>query len=323
MESSALEIDPLTEFFDAIKNPLTKEKYTKRLSLFFVHLKMEGSLQSQAREFAKKARSDTAWATNAINEYMRFHKLRAEKKEISESTVPNFYKPIRLFCEENDIVLNWRKISRRIPRGRQAADDRIPTPEEIRKLLEYFDRRVKIAVLIMLSCGCRIGALPDLTLGHIEPIEKKRQIIACKIRIYSGTSSAYTTFVTPEAYRAITDYIEFRKANGERIDKNTPIFRDLFVPENGGKGEPHRPRRMNYDALRNLIYRAYVRTGLRKQLPEGKKRHEFSADHAFRKFFTTMCLKHTTSLNVQMLRGDDTGLMESYNRPTEQYLLGE
>ena len=34
-----LEIDSLTEFFDAIKNPLTKDQYGKRLALFFRFLR--------------------------------------------------------------------------------------------------------------------------------------------------------------------------------------------------------------------------------------------------------------------------------------------
>lgn len=38
MESLA-EVEPITEFFDAIKNAETKKKYTARLTLFFNHLK--------------------------------------------------------------------------------------------------------------------------------------------------------------------------------------------------------------------------------------------------------------------------------------------
>jgi integrase len=317
-------VDPLTEFFDSIKNEWTKKNYTKRLKLFFDYLKLQGDFKAQAKEFQSRAKQDPQWATLSINEYMRYQKLRAQNGEISESTVPNFYKPIRLFCEENDVLLNWKKISRRIPRGRSAADDRVPTLDEIKKLLQYPDRRVKIAVLLMLSSGCRIGALPALRWGDIESIEKGERLIAAKIKLYAGTSSQYFSFITPECYRAIKEYIEFRKASGEKITRESLIFRDLFPPELGARGEPHQPKKLSYDALRNLIYKAYRRTGLRNEpLPKGKKRHEFSADHAFRKYFTTVSLKHTSSLNVQILRGDDTGLMESYNRPTEEYLLGE
>ena len=43
---------------------------------------------------------------------MTFHIKRAQKNEISRSTVRNFYKPIKLFCETNNIVLNWKVISK-------------------------------------------------------------------------------------------------------------------------------------------------------------------------------------------------------------------
>jgi hypothetical protein len=39
----------------------------------------------------------------------------------------------------NDLALNWKKIARGLPRGRKAANDRAPTMDEIRKLVEYPD----------------------------------------------------------------------------------------------------------------------------------------------------------------------------------------
>ena len=62
----------------------------------------------------------------------------------------------------NDILLNWRKISKRIPRGRSFGQDRLPTKEEIKKILAYPDRRVKPTALLMLSSGLRIGAFDYL-----------------------------------------------------------------------------------------------------------------------------------------------------------------
>ena len=60
--------------------------------------------------------------------------------------------------EMNDIHVSWKKISRGVPRGRQAANDRAPTREEIQRLLEYPDRRIKPIVYTMISSGIRIGA---------------------------------------------------------------------------------------------------------------------------------------------------------------------
>lgn len=42
-------------------------------------------------------------------------------------------------------------MTRGLPKGRQAANDRAPTIEEIRKLVEYPDRRIKPIVYTMAS----------------------------------------------------------------------------------------------------------------------------------------------------------------------------
>jgi isopentenyl diphosphate isomerase/L-lactate dehydrogenase-like FMN-dependent dehydrogenase len=47
---------------------------------------------------------------------------------------------------------------RGIPRSRKFADDRLPTLEEIQKIAEYLDRRIKAIVCTMVSSGIRIGS---------------------------------------------------------------------------------------------------------------------------------------------------------------------
>jgi len=221
-----------------------------------------------------------------------------EKKEISESTLPNYYKPIKLFCQENDINLNWKKISRRIPKGRHYANDRTPSIEEIKLILSYPDRRIKPVVLIMASCGCRIGAFDYLKWGDIEPINEGDLELA-KITIYAGENEQYYTFNTPECYRAIKEYIDYRKEQGERITKDSPLIRDLIRGDRWGNGEPHISKRPKSSAVKHVVEDALRIMGVRKKLEKNKRRHEFQADHGFRKFFTTACLRQQMSaLNV-------------------------
>ncbi|HEX7179306.1 MAG TPA: hypothetical protein VF220_06225 [Nitrososphaeraceae archaeon] len=56
-----------------------------------------------------------------------------------------------IFCELSEIPPPWKKITRGFPRARQAANDRAPTLEEIRKLSEYPDRRIKPILYTMCS----------------------------------------------------------------------------------------------------------------------------------------------------------------------------
>jgi hypothetical protein len=65
------------------------------------------------------------------------YKDRYDRREISGSTIRNYVKVVKLICEMNDIAIPWKKITRGLPKGRQWADDRAPSVEEIRKLNLY------------------------------------------------------------------------------------------------------------------------------------------------------------------------------------------
>ena len=73
------------------------------------------------------------WALNQIISFLQFQKSRVERGQITAATLSNFVKPIKLFCEMSDIEVPWKKITRGLPRPREAANDRAPTVEEIQK----------------------------------------------------------------------------------------------------------------------------------------------------------------------------------------------
>lgn len=58
----------------------------------------------------------------------------------------------------SEISKTWKKITRGLPKIRKHADDRAPTIEEIQKISEYPDRRIKAIVYTMASSGIRLGA---------------------------------------------------------------------------------------------------------------------------------------------------------------------
>lgn len=321
----AFEADPLTEFLNAIKNPLTRDHYERHLKPFFEFLKLEGSPKQCARAFIDQAKRDPAWATFRINEYLHAQKLRAENNEISESTLANYWKPVKLLCEESDVLLNWKKIMRRIPKGLSYAEDSIPTIEQIRTLCSYPDPRIKAAVLIMESSGSRIGAFDSLNYGHVEPIKKGDLLLAAKITLYPGTSEKYFSFVTPETYRAVEEYIAHRKEAGEQVTQGSPLFRDLILGfDRWGKGQPHKPVRLKSSGIKRLIEDGLKVMGLRKKLVDGKRRHDFSSCHSLRKVFKTTCERSgMKSLFVEILMNHKLGVTQSYIRPSQQDLLNE
>lgn len=316
--------DPLTVFRDALSNPLTRDRYERRLKAFLEFLDLEGdTLQPKAEIFATKSKANPSWSTSAVMQYMRHHKERVEKGDLSASTISNYYKPIKLFCDMNDIVLNWKKITRGLPKGRKHSTDRIPTLEEIKQLLKYPDRRLKPAILTMLSSGIRLGAWDFLRWGDITPINKNEKVAAAKIIVYRGERDEYFTFITPEAYEAIKEYLDFRASHGESITEKTWILRDEFDLAKSSRGLATVPKQLQSSGLKRLIERALWAQKLRKPLENGQKRHEFKADHGFRKYFKTMAEQQMKSLHVEILMGHSTGLADNYYRISDEELLSE
>ncbi len=140
---------PYFNFMYALRAPEAKRQYPKRLEVFLDYLRFKGSIAEKCDQLYEFIRHEPKTFQNALISYIIFHKERAHKGEISESTIPNYYKPIKLFCDMNDLIINWRLVTRGIPRGRHASEDRVPTRDEIKKLLEYPEVRIKPIVLTM------------------------------------------------------------------------------------------------------------------------------------------------------------------------------
>ncbi len=75
-------------------------------------------------------------------------------------------------------------ISRSMPKGRHASNDRPPSRDEMIKLLEYPDRRMKPMILVMISSGIRVGEWDSLKWKHIIPMEKDGHNVAAKLIIW-------------------------------------------------------------------------------------------------------------------------------------------
>ena len=173
-ETSTRGRDHMSRFLYALKSPETRRQYPRRLKVFLDFLDLHcGSLDEQALRFLERVTQDHRWFEDRFMDFINFQIERVSRGEISESTIPNYYKATKLFLEMNDesMSINWKKISRGLPRGKQAANDRAPTKEETQKLVQYPDRRIKPIVYTMVSSGIRIGAWDYLRWKDVMPIE--------------------------------------------------------------------------------------------------------------------------------------------------------
>jgi hypothetical protein len=311
----------------ALKSPMTREKYSKRIEKFFDFLKLEGTtIEEKSVQFVKKAEIEgNQWVFNNVLKFMLYQSDRVNRKEIVGSTVQNYLKSIKLFCEMADISIQWKKITRGLPKGKSYADDRIPTDEEIQRLLEYPDRRIKAIVYTMTSSGIRLGAWDYLRWRNLKPIEKEGiGIVAAKMIVYEGEDEEYFTFISKEAFLELSEWMRYRQKSGELIDENSWLMRDLW--DTGAlkdvKGLITKPKKLASSGIKRLIERAIGAQGLRKKLGNGKKRHPFSAIHIFRKWFKTRCeISGMKPINIEKWLSHSIGISNSYYRPTENELL--
>jgi hypothetical protein len=214
-------IEPFIIFDYSIRSPQTKDSYFRRLRTFFEYSKIQGeTFRDKCNIFANKGQENPSWAFKLTLEFLQMQRQRVERKEITSGTLRNYQKTIKSFCEATDVLIQWKKVTKGLPRGKRFSDDRAPTLEEIQKITDYPDRRIKPIVCVMASSGIRVGVWDYLKWGHITPItdnENNHVVIAAKMRVYADEDDEYFTFLSSEAYKALKGWMDFRRSNGEEI----------------------------------------------------------------------------------------------------------
>lgn len=325
-------LTPLENFTYALKSKDAKRQYPSLLNRFLCFVNLEGDLEQKCEKLLELAKSNPSLFQSNMIRYCNEQKRRIEQGEIREGTMRNYIKAIKLFCEMNEINVFWKKISKGLPVAVQASDDRPPTIEEILELIkDYPDRRLKVIVLIMVSSGIRIGAWNYLQWKHIEPIYEQRGdtriLITAKIIVYAGTPDKYYSFMTPEAYEALKDWMNYRTLHGEKVTPESWLMRDTWQKIDRKHG--HRiglakfPRKFDSEGIRTLLDKAWKIQGVREKLSPSIKHHPFKSSHGFRKFFQTTCEQIMISANVERLMGHSNGLKDSYYKPTDKEVLDD
>jgi len=237
------------------------------------------------------------------------------KNRVSPNSIPTFYYPIQSFCEANEIDLRWKKIRKLFPAKIKTSGELPYTTDDIQKMLSVTPQlRNKAIIHFLASTGCRVGALPDLKIKNLADIQNCKSVV-----IYEDSIEEYLVFLTPEASKALEEYFEKRRQDGEIITPDSPVFRSKYVLGSQPVTE------ISYKGLTNVVVRSSDKANLRDS--KNKKHGRFSkqTDHAFRKRFNTI-LKLNTSINsniVEKLLGHKRGLDGVYLKPTIDEMFEE
>jgi hypothetical protein len=110
METQSVTLTPYENFLYASKASETKRQYPNRLDKFLTFMNLQGTIQEKCATLYEIANRDMILLQSNIIRFVKFQKERVEIKEISEGTLCNYVKALKLFCNMNDIMINWKKI---------------------------------------------------------------------------------------------------------------------------------------------------------------------------------------------------------------------
>jgi integrase len=343
---------PVEFAFSFIGSDSTRRQYSQRLKRFFDHIGIQGSsLEEQGRAFLAQAKStknnpdSEYWVEDTIMSYLDFHIKRFRKGGLASASLGSFYYPIRAFCDPYERELpniGWKRLLKPVPAAKSYANDRAYQIEEIRKLVQHADRRTKVLVYVMCSSGIRVGGWEGLCWKHVEAKKNdKGEVIAAKLTVYNEDGDQYFTFITPEAYAALKEYMDYRASYGENITSKSPLIRDRFATKgkksdggsssSGGGDDDNKAgnsrggglygiatvaKALSVEGIRKALNRELRAQGLRGLLPEGETRHPVKQAHGFRKFFFSRAIgAGMIHDNVDYLIGHRSGNQASYFKP--------
>jgi integrase len=293
-------------FINTLHSDSTKKSYRFCLEKFLNHRRIDvlSSLKLPQQDI-----------TNLIIKYLVDKKVSRQYKNLIAATLKHA-------CEINDIVLNWRKIKKFVNSEKTGNEtngrDRGYTHEEIQRILDFSDQRIKTAFLILASSGIRVGALRSLKVGDLEKLDD-----IYKIRVYAGDGEEYITFTTPECTKEIDTYLDFRARHNEKITGDSFLLIKKFninLKSVKVKGKQFRGRGIN-----SVLEESIRNCGLRQVNHDNYfKRQAIPFLHGFRKFFTKQLVDSKVNPEIrEMLLGHKIGLASSYYKPTEQEMLQE
>jgi integrase len=106
--------------------------------------------------------------SNLIIKYLVDKKVSRQYKNLIAATLKHV-------CEINDIVLNWKKIKKFVNSEKTGKEtngmDRGCKHEEIQRVLDFSDQRIKTAFLMLASNAMRVCALRSLKVGDLQKID--------------------------------------------------------------------------------------------------------------------------------------------------------
>jgi len=291
----------ILKFENAIKSEATKHIYKYQLGKFLEWTKL--------KDYNALLEASDKEIQTLLEDYL-FH----IKTKVSPNSVPAMMSPIELFYTMSDKIIDSKKLHRMYPSRIKLSGYTAYSNKDVQDILASCnnDKRNRAIVLFLASTGCRIGALPGLKISHVSDMQDK-----CKaILFYENSLEEYYGFLTPEANKALEEYFELRRSDGEHLDQQSPLFRGKYSLG------IEKPKPMKADTITHVLIRLVSHTIKRNKTG---KRYNIQIAHGLRKRFATIIkLGNVVSYSVsERLLGHNAYLDKQYFRGTKDELFKE
>jgi site-specific recombinase XerD len=265
----------------------TKKTYLKGLAKFLEYKQIQ-DLDSFVEKVKESQNQD---------EIVKDFAVYLANKNLAPKSVAAWVSSLKKFFNSNGLRVNVD-----IPlRIFNIHEDTLPEKEDLKRIVEEADLRMKVVITMLASSGMRIGELHNLKLGDID---LTKEVPTVRIRgIGSKERKSRITFISKEARKFLEEYLNRRKELGEELNENSPV-----IAREDGKP-------MSYQNIHYLLEKLF-----RKHSKKVGKRFTLHT-HCLRKWFKTQMLTAGVPAPiVDRLMGHARYLAQEYELYTEEQL---
>jgi len=249
-----------------------------------------------------------------LQDFCIFLKRRSENNEISPNSVPVFLNGVFKFLKVNRKKFEKDLITEMYPRRKKLGGGLAITTEQCKIILDSTGKkRDKALIHFYCATGARPEAVCELQLKHVEP----HQDGFFKVVLYAENDHEMVTFLHPEASKALTEYFEWRKSQGEVLTGDSPVFRSSSY-----RALVTKPKPMTMSVMESIMFRLWRYSGI-KRIKTGK-RFDLASTTSFRKRFDTILeFNHEVSMGATQYLMNHDGYMSGkhYRRPTVEQVF--
>jgi len=265
----------------------TKRTYLKGIAKFIQYKGIE-NLDLFVEEVKQKQNQ---------NEVVKDFAIYLAGKNLAPKSVAAWVSSLKKFFTANGL-----KVDVDIPlRIFNVHEDVLPSKEDLKRILQEVDLRMKVMITMLASSGMRVGELHNLKLGDID---FSKEVPSVKIKgVGAKERKSRITFISLEARKFLEEYLNRRNSLGENLDENSPV-----VAREDGKS-------MSYQNLQYLLEGTF-----KKYSKKVGKRYMLHA-HCLRKWFKTQLISAGVPAPiVDRLTGHSRYLAQEYELYTEEQL---